>query len=82
MNAHEARKVILESIGAVAPEADLSSVEPDEDLRDQLDIDSMDFLNVIVGIHERTGIDVPEADYGQMETLEGAISYLVRASGG
>jgi len=82
MNADEARKVILESIGAVAPEADLGSVEPDEDLRDQLDIDSMDFLNVIVGIHERTGIDVPEADYGQLETLDDAIAYLVQAGGG
>ena len=82
MNAEEARQVIVDAIGAVAPEADVSTIEPDEDLRDELDIDSMDFLNVIVGIHERTGIDVPEADYGELATLEGAIAYLVGASGG
>jgi acyl carrier protein len=82
MNADQARKAILESIHAVAPEVDPGEIEPDEELREQLDIDSMDFLNVIVGIHERTGIDVPEADYEHLETLDGAIKYLVRVSRG
>ena len=49
---------------------------PDEDLREALDLDSMDFLNVLIGVHERTGIDIPEADYPQLFTLETMTRYL------
>ena len=63
-------------IGQVAPDADLSIVESDEDLREQLDIDSMDFLNIMVGIKDTLGIDVPEDDYSQIETLDALLSYL------
>ncbi len=76
MNEPEARSVILAALREIAPEADLDALEPDVEFREQLDIDSMDFLNLIVGIHERTGIDVPEEDYRLLETLEGAAKYI------
>ena len=48
-------------------------------LRDQLDIDSMDFLNFVIAVNERTGIDIPESDYGALATLNGCVAYLARA---
>ena len=59
----EIRTAILQSIARVAPDADLDDLDPGADLRDALDIDSMDFLGVLVGINERLGVEVPEADY-------------------
>ncbi|MBI1395976.1 MAG: acyl carrier protein [Betaproteobacteria bacterium] len=70
------RQALVESILDVAPEADMGTVRPDRPLRAQLDIDSFDFLRVLEGLHARTGIDVPEADYGKMETLESSLAYL------
>jgi len=49
-----------------------------EDLRDAIDLDSMDFLNFVIALHERTGVDIPEADYPRLRTLDGAIAYLER----
>lgn len=53
---------------------------PDRPLRDQVDLDSFDFLNVVVRLHEVLGIDIPESDYGELATLDSAIDYLVRRS--
>jgi acyl carrier protein len=72
----EIRTQLRGALSDVAPEADLSILDPDASLRDQLDIDSVDFLNVIVGLHKRLGVDIPEADYPQLATLEGGVSYL------
>ncbi|MCZ2110940.1 MAG: acyl carrier protein [Dehalococcoidia bacterium] len=80
MNETDARDLILGVIRRIAPEADLAMIEPEVELREQLDIDSMDFLNVIIGIHEATGIDIPESDYEHFETLEAASTYLAKAS--
>lgn len=80
MTEHEAREVIAAALHRIAPEADLATVDPDSDLQDQLDIDSMDLLNLVVGVHERTGIDVPERDYRQVATLSGFVNYLVARS--
>lgn len=74
----EARSALLEAICAIAPETDPDSVLPDRPLREQLDLDSFDFLNVIIRLHERLGIDVPERDYGELRTLKTAVDYLVR----
>lgn len=76
MNADEARSTVLAVLATIAPEADLSDLELDVEFREQLDIDSMDFLNFIIGVHERTGIDIPEEDYPALETLAGCINYL------
>ena len=76
MNVAEGKALIAEILSGIAPEADLATVRDDEDLRIALDLDSMDFLNLIVGLHERTGIDIPEADYPELFTLTGAVTYL------
>ena len=70
--------VVLATLAQVAPEADLASLGLDAELRVELDIDSMDFLNFVVGIDERTGVDIPERDYPQLSTLNGYIEYLTR----
>lgn len=75
------RAAVLASIVAVAPEADGASIPDDASLRDELDLDSMDFLNVVQGIHDRTGIDVPERDYPQLATLASAVDYLAGRAG-
>jgi acyl carrier protein len=76
MNNTDSRHLIAAVLNEIAPEADLATVNEDDDLRLAFDLDSMDFLNLIVGLHERTGIDIPEADYPQLFTLRGAITYL------
>jgi acyl carrier protein len=72
----EVRSLIYEILGDIAPEADPAALAGDEDMREVLDLDSMDFMNFIVAVHERTGIDIPEADYPKMRTLDGAVAYL------
>ena len=76
MTESEAKAMIEDVIGGIAPEADLASLAGGEDMREALDLDSMDFMNFIVALHERTGIDIPEADYPKLHTLDGAIAYL------
>ena len=76
MTADQIKPLIRDILGGIAPEADLDAVSGDEDLREALDLDSMDFLNFVVALHERTGIDIPEADYPQLRTLDGAIAYF------
>jgi acyl carrier protein len=76
MNDASIRTVVLEELGNIAPEADFDSLDAKSDLREALDIDSMDFLNFIAAIHHRLGINVPEVDYPKLVTLEGALEYL------
>jgi len=76
------KATICEILGAIAPEADFSTVSGGEDLREALDLDSMDFLNFVIALHERTGIDIPETDYPKLRTLDGAVSYLAKQPGG
>jgi acyl carrier protein len=68
--------VLREELGNIAPEIDMNSVDPSMDLREALDIDSMDVLNLITAIHHRLGIDIPEIDYPKLMTFDGAVSYL------
>jgi acyl carrier protein len=77
VNAEQARQVILEVLGEIAPEVDPAGIRDDEDLTEQLDLDSMDYLSWMVGISETTGVDIPQRDVAQFLTLGGAISYLV-----
>ena len=70
--------VIVDVLGAIAPEIERSAVKPDEPLREQIDLDSFDFLNVIIALHERLGIDIPESDYARLGTLNSMIEYLTR----
>jgi acyl carrier protein len=72
------RSMIVSLLGAIAPEADFAALSGDEDLREALDLDSIDFMNFIIALHERTGIDIPEADYPKLRTLDGAAAYVAR----
>lgn len=72
------KKVVQEELSNIAPEADLTTVDPKADLREALDVDSMDFLNFITAIHHRLGIDIPEIDYPKLGTLDGAVAYLAQ----
>jgi acyl carrier protein len=71
------RATVLRVLGDIAPEADLATVKVDVPFRDQLDLDSMDLLNVLVGLHSALGVDIPEADYPKLTTLEACVDYLV-----
>jgi acyl carrier protein len=77
MNSADVRATVLRVLGQIAPEADLGAVKPNVSLRDQLDIDSMDFLNFLIGVNKEMHIDIPERDYGQLATLDGCVEYLV-----
>jgi acyl carrier protein len=70
------RDTIERVLRNIAPEADFAALNPVEPLRDQLDIDSFDFLRFIIGLHEALGVDIPETDYPQLMTMAQAIDYL------
>ncbi len=72
----ELRELVFEVLSGIAPEADPTTVDPSADLRDELDLDSMDELNMITRVSERLAIDVPEEDYQRMRTVDGAVDYL------
>ena len=76
MTETDARAVIFDILSGIAPEVDPATVAGDADLREALDLDSMDFMNFMVELVERTGIDIPEADYPRLRTLDGALAYL------
>ena len=76
MNDLDVRKVVQDELNNIAPEVDLAGIDPAGDLREVLDIDSMDFLNFITAIHHRLGIDIPEIDYPKLVTLDGAVTYI------
>jgi acyl carrier protein len=78
MTSDEIKKVIVEALVRIAPEIDASSIRGDGSLREQLDLDSIDFLNFIVAVHERLGVEIPESDYGHFSTLDSAARYLAR----
>ena len=80
MNQTEAKTLIVEALSAIAPEADYDTLPGKALLREELDLDSMDFLNFISALHEQTGVDIPEADYPKLFTLDGAIAYLCHAA--
>jgi acyl carrier protein len=75
------RKVVQEELNNIAPEVDMAGVDPAADLREALDIDSMDFLNFITAIHHRLNVDIPEIDYPKLITLDGAVAYIVAHPG-
>jgi acyl carrier protein len=72
----ELRATVLRVLGDIAPEADLAALEPDVPFREQLDLDSMDLLNFVVALHGALGVDVPEADYPKLGTLNACVAYL------
>jgi len=76
MTENEIRQAIFDALRQIAPEADPQKIRPDENLRQALDIDSFDFLNLLIGLHQRLGVEIAEADYGQLTTLAALVKYL------
>jgi acyl carrier protein len=76
MSPTEIRTVVLEVLGEIAPEASSASIDDTTPLRDQLDLDSMDFLNFVIGLNSKLHVDIPEADYPKVQALTDLIAYL------
>lgn len=70
------RQAVTDAILAIAPEADVAQLDARRPLRQQLDIDSFDFLNLLIDLHERLGVEVPEADYAKVDSLDSLVAYL------
>lgn len=76
MSDSDIKAIVLRELHKIAPEIDLNQLDASIDLREQVDLDSMDILNLAIAIHEATGVDIPEADYPQMVTIDGSVAYL------
>jgi acyl carrier protein len=81
MTRAEIQTRVVQALSGVAPEIDAASIDPDAPLRDQVDLDSMDFLRYVVALRDQLGVDVPEADYAGVASLSGAVNYLARRLG-
>jgi acyl carrier protein len=78
MNEQQIRTLAADVLAGIAPEADLATFGDSEDLREALDLDSMDFLNFVIGPSEKTGRKIPEVDNPKLYTMKGLIAYLAR----
>jgi acyl carrier protein len=74
-------EAVVKALTSVAPEIDPSSLDPGAEFRQEFDLDSMDFLNFVIGVHASLNVDVPESDYPKLATLNGAIEYLANRLG-
>jgi acyl carrier protein len=75
-NDEQIRAEILAILKTLAPEIDPATIIPDKPVRAQIDLDSMDWLNVLAALHEKLGVEIPETDYGKVTTLDGIVAYL------
>ena len=76
MNEQDARAAVEAALGKVAPDVDLAEVDEDSRLRQDLELDSLDFLRLVETIDTATGVDIPERDYPEVATVKGLIGYL------
>ncbi|HSH41315.1 MAG TPA: acyl carrier protein [Arenicellales bacterium] len=76
MTQDEARQLIARLYRRIAPDVDFEDIDPDADFREQAEIDSMDFFNFVVALKRETGFEMPETDYGRVDTLNRAAEYL------
>ena len=72
------RQIVIGTLRAIAPEVEESELADAEPLRNQVDLDSMDWLNFLIGLHEKLKVDIPEADYQSLVTLDNVLDYLSR----
>lgn len=70
------KQTIFDLVGSIAPEAELDDLNPNANMQEALDIDSFDFLNLLIGLNEALGVEIPESDYGQLVSLNDLVSYL------
>ncbi len=76
MNQDELRAIAIATLRTIAPEVEPGELRPDKPLRNQVDLDSMDWLNFLLGLHRRLQVDIPEADYARLVTLDDVTKYL------
>lgn len=76
MTKEETKQLVLDIIADVAPDEDITNVKPDVRLRDQLELDSMDFLDIVMELRKRHNIEVPEAEYPELSSLDSCAEYL------
>jgi acyl carrier protein len=76
MTVDDARALLGRLLRRIAPEVDLDEIDPDTPLQESVDLDSMDFLNLVTALHDETGIDVPERDYPLLSTVAGFTAYV------
>lgn len=79
MNEKEIRDRVIKTLSGIVPELDPRNLKPAVSLRDQLDVDSMDFLNFLIALHHEFGVDVPESDAGKLATIDACVDYLAQA---
>ena len=76
MTADDIRKAIVDILGDIAPDEDLSGLKNDVSFRDQLELDSMDFLDIVMELRKRYRVQVPEEDYGELASMQSTVAYL------
>ncbi len=76
MTRDDIRAAVVQGLTRIAPESDPAGIDPGADLREELDIDSMDFLRFVTGLHESLSVEIPEADYTKMGSLDACVAYL------
>jgi acyl carrier protein len=77
MTESEIRQIVQQALSNVAPEVDVNAIDPAKDIRDQIDIDSVDFLNFVIGLHKQLGVEIPDSDVSKLVTLDGCVGYLM-----
>ena len=76
MSEAELKAILLDGLRQIAPEADPAMLRGDQNIRETLDIDSFDFLSFLIALHDKLGVEIPEADYGKLSTLDAMLRYL------
>jgi len=76
MDAQELARIVFDTLRRIAPEVEAGTLQHDVPLREQVDLDSMDWLGFLVGLHRRLGVDIPETDYAKLVTLDDLLEYL------
>jgi acyl carrier protein len=79
MNVNEAKEIVWRAVRRIAPEVEPGEIDPDAELRTQIEIDSMDFLNIVQAIYDETGVDIPERDYPRLGTVNALAEYVSAA---
>jgi acyl carrier protein len=72
----EIRSIALATLKSIAPEIDEADLRPERPLRNQVDLDSMDWLNFLLGLHKALKVEIPEADYAKLVSLDDVVAYL------
>jgi len=76
MTRNEIAALVMRLLGDIAPDADFDALDPEEDLREAIDIDSMDFLNFVIALGKELSVEVPEVDYPMLSTLNASVEYI------